>query len=76
METYFPSSGNSMILFGVIFLLLEIEIKGKSVLTEKYFSTNGNHFPLFFVRKTVFPYSGNVVFNECFILAGGNGFSG
>ena len=30
----------------------------------------------FVPEKAVFPCSGNVFFNECFISSGGNGFSG
>ena len=30
----------------------------------------------FLPEEAVFPYSGNVFFNECFIPSSGNGFSG
>ena len=39
---------------------------------EGYLKPRLNKLP----KKAVFPYSGNVFLNECFIPGGGNGFSG
>ena len=76
VETYFQSSGNSMLLFGDFFLQLEIMIKIRGNLNRKIFSCQWKPFSIFLPEEAVFPHSGNVFFNECFILDSGNRFSG
>ena len=56
VESHFLPSRNNMLLFGAFFLPLEtmIDIRGESVLTEKYFLASGNHFRLFCLKKQLF----------------------
>ena len=77
METYFLSSGNSMLLFGAFFLLLEtmIEIR-ENQFKRKIFSSWWKPFSVFLPEEAVFPYIGKVFFNEYFIAGSGNEFSG
>ena len=80
VETYFLSSGNSILLFRAFFSDVRNHYWNywEPNLKEKHFRARGNHFLwLFFLsEKTVFPYRGNVFFNKCFIPGSGNGFSG
>ena len=74
MEIYFLSSGNSIFLFRAFFLLLEIN-RGNQF--SKTFSWYWKIFSLIFLpEEAEFMDSGNVCFNECFILCSGNWFSG
>ena len=67
-EIYFLSTGNNMLLFGAFLLLLEtmIEIRGNQF-QQKIFSCQWKLFSIFLPEATVFPYSGNVFFNGCFV---------
>ena len=57
-----------MLLFGAFFLLLETMIERRR--------NQWKPFSIFLPEEAVFLCSGNVFFNEYFILGSGNGFSG
>ena len=78
VETYFLSSGNSMLLFIAFFLLLEtmiIEIRGNQSKHKSIFLLVKTIF-VFLPEEAVFPYSENVLFNKYCISGSGNRFSG
>ena len=68
METYFLSSGNSMLLFRAFSLWLEtmIEIMGINF-NRNIFSSYWKPFSIFLSEEAVFSYSGSIFFNKCLI---------
>ena len=77
VETYLLSSGSSMLLFGAFLLLLEamIEIRGNQFYQKNIFLLVGIIFD-FLTEEAVFPYSANLLFNECSIPCSANRTSG
>ena len=68
VKTYFLSRGNSMLFLELFFWCSKPWLKlGESILTEKSFFASGNYFWFFLLEEAVFPYNGDVFFNECFI---------
>ena len=83
VDTDFLSMWNSTLLFGDLFLLVEIQfLKITSfLLVETDFLAGGNHFFLPFSHKPatdnfIFPSNGQVFVNKFCILVSQSGFSG
>ena len=77
VKTYFLSSRNSMLCSEPFFCCWKPWLKlGGINFNRKIFSCWLKPFPIFLPEESVFQSSGNLFFNECFILGSGKRFSG